>query len=440
MNEFSSSCCFIVNFKINSQENKVTTQLAQLLRIARMKKLIISLILIPTLGFSQGFQVNFQGQAKQGMGGAGSAYAQDAAILFFNPGGAAFQHGNEISVGITPTFSKITFLEDNTNITANTNSPMGTPFTAYGLFELKEESRLKLGLAIYTPFGSTVQWEDEWVGRFAITRLQLLSIFVQPTVSFRITDKIGLGAGFVYSYGKVNLQKDLPLQDANGDYGKAELSGTGNGFGFNVGLYVQATKHINFGVTYRSQVDMRLKQGNADFTVPSGLEENFPDGPFTSSIPLPSVFTLAMAVKPNDKLTIAIDGNYVGWNAYDTLAFDYENNTSSLQDTKSARNYVSSISTRLGGEYKVTEKITARLGFAYAISPVQSGYVTPETPDNNRINYTGGVGYKLNEKFIFNASFLFTQVKRKDTNLETGLSGQFKTHVFAPGFAITYKL
>ena len=185
---------------------------------------------------------------------------------------------------------------------------------------------------------------------------------------------------------------------------------------------------------------MKLSKGNADFTVPESLNDKFPDGPFTSSIPLPSVFTFALAVKPSEKLSIALDANYVDWKAYDTLAFDYETNTSSLVDTKSARNYESTISVRLGAQYKVTPKITARLGLAYAISPVQNGYVTPETPDNNRLNYTAGVGYIINDKLNLDASFLFTQVKREDTNLETNLSGQFKTLVFAPGFAVTYKL
>lgn len=396
--------------------------------------------LIPCLGFSQGFQVNFQGQAQQGMGGAGAALPQDAASLFFNPGASSFKNGNEISIGVTPTISKGTFLEDNTNEVAHTTSPVGTPFTAYGLFEVKKDSKLKLGLGIYTPFGSTVEWEDGWSGRFALTRLQLLSIFFQPTVSYRITKKIGIGAGFVYSYGKVNLQRDLPLQDASGEYGHAELSGTGNGFGFNVGAYFEPTRHLNFAITYRSKVNMKLAKGNADFTVPESLTENFPDGSFNSSIPLPSVFTFALGVKATEKLAIALDANYVNWKVYDTLAFDYENNTSSLTDTKSARNYESTISVRLGAQYKFNPKITARLGLAYAISPVQNGYVTPETPDNNRLNYTCGIGYNIIEKLSLDASFLFTQVKREDTNLETNLSGQFKTFVFAPGLAITYKL
>ena len=405
-----------------------------------MYRKLTLIFLFPFIGFSQGFQVNFQGQAQQGMGGAGAALPQDAAVLFFNPGAASFHNSNEISVGMTPTISKGTFLEHNTNEVAHTTSPVGTPFTAYGLFQIKEDSKLKLGMAVYTPFGSTVEWEDGWSGRFALTRLKLLSIFFQPTISYRITKKIGIGAGFVYSYGKVNLQKDLPLQDTEGNYGHAELEGSGNGFGFNVGLYVEPTKHLNFAITYRSKVNMKLSKGNADFTVPESLNDKFPDGPFTSSIPLPSVFTFALAVKPNEKLTIALDANYVEWKAYDTLAFDYETNTSSLVDTKSARNYESTIAVRLGGQYKVTPQITARLGLAYAISPVQNGYVTPETPDNNRLNYTAGIGYIINDKINLDASFLFTQVKREDTNLETKLSGQFKTLVFAPGFAVTYKL
>ncbi len=405
-----------------------------------MYKLFTLALLLPFIGFNQGFQVNFQGQQQQGMGGAGAALPQDAAILFFNPGAACFHHSNEISVAVTPVISKGTFLEDNTNETAHTTSPVGTPFSAYGLFQIKEESKLKLGMAIYTPFGSTVEWEDGWTGRFALTRLKLLSIFFQPTVSYRLTKKLGIGAGFVYSYGNVNLQKDLPLQDAEGNYGHAELSGSGNGFGYNVGLYFEPTRHLNFAITYRSQVNMKLKNGEADFTVPESLNDKFPDGKFTSSIPLPSVFTFALGIKPSEKLAIALDANYVNWKAYDTLAFDYENNTSSLLDTKSARNYEGSIAVRLGAQYKFTPQITARLGLAYAISPVQKGYVTPETPDNNRLNYTCGIGYSISDKLVLDASFLFTQVKREDTNLETNLSGKFKTLVFAPGLAVTYKL
>ncbi len=405
-----------------------------------MLRLIIIILLLPITSFGQGYQVNLQGQVQQGMGGAGTALMQDASALFFNPAGAAFVHKSEITGSFTPTFAKGQFTEHLTNATAETTSPMGTPFSVYGLFQLKDSSKLKLGMAIYTPFGSTVEWQDAWVGRFALTRLALKSIFFQPTVSYRLSDKIAIGAGFVYSYGSVNLRKDIPLQGQNGIYATAELAGTGHSFGYNVGVYFEPAKYLNLGLTYRSQVNMAISNGTATFTVPASVEDKFPSGSFASSLPLPQVLTLGFGIKPSDNLAFALDVNYVGWNAYDTLAFDYDLNTESLEDTKSARKYENTLAFRVGAQYKLTPILAARLGMAYTLTPVQDGYVTPETPDANRINYTAGLTYDLNEHLNFDFSILYTQVKREDTNLETGLSGNFRTRVIAPGISVSYKL
>jgi len=129
----------------------------------------------------------------------------------------------------------------------------------------------------------------------------------------------------------------------------------------------------------------------------------------------------------------------VGWKAYDTLAFDYAENTASLIDTKSARAYENIFSFRLGGQYLLSDRVALRLGTAYGITPVQNGYVTPETPDVNRINYTAGIGYQFGKHLKIDASFLFTHLERTDTNIETNLSGTFKTNVIAPGISIAYK-
>lgn len=393
----------------------------------------------PLAANAQGYQVNLQGQVQQGMGGAGTAYMQDAAALFFNPGGASFVPGNSVNIGVSPTFAKGEFLDKNTNQTARTNSPVSTPFAAYGMFSIKDSSKLKLGLAVYTPFGSTVEWEEGWMGRYALTHLQLQSIFFQPTVSYKITDKIGLGAGFVYSYGKVNLQKDIPVKSTAGADGHAELSGKANGYGFNAGIYFKPVEKFSIGLTYRSQVNMKVKSGDATFTVPASLSTNFPNGKFTAELPLPQVATLGLGYAVTSKFNLALDVNYVGWKVYDTLAFDYENNTASLADTKSARMYKNTFAFRFGGEYKVIEALALRLGIAYGISPVQDGYLTPETPDANRVIYTAGIGYTIKNKFGVNASFYFSSLKREDTNLETNLSGTYKTNVCVPGISLFYK-
>jgi len=395
--------------------------------------------ILPFQSISQGFQVNFQGQKQQGMGLAGTALYQDGSSLFYNPGSVAFSNENSVNIGFTPVFANLLYVDSTTLNGYRTNNPMGTPFHAYGLFQLKDSSALKLGLAVYTPFGSTVQWEDAWIGRFAITRLSLSAIFIQPTVSYRINDRIGIGGGFIASTGSVTLQRDLPVQFDNGDYANATLSGSAFGLGFNLGVQFNATDKLSIGLTYRSQINMKVSDGEAQFNVPESLEANFPDGMFSSSLPLPSVLTVGLAYKFNKKLTAVLDVNYVGWKAYDTLAFDYADNTASLQDTKSARSYKNVFAFRGGVSFGITDAFILRAGGGYGLTPVQSGYATPETPDANRLYGTFGLGYQIDKRLTVDASLFYTQVQRAETNLETNLSGTFFTKAIALGISIIYK-
>ena len=389
--------------------------------------------------FQQGFQVNLQGQKQQAMGSAGSALSQDAATLFYNPGGAAFIRKNNIVGGISTTLSKSVFMDANTNSISRTNSPVGTPFFLYSIFSPKDTlSKLKFGLAVYTPFGSGIKWEDGWTGRFALTSIKLFSVFIQPTVAYRINEKLSAGAGLVYANGAVTLQKDIPVIDSAGNYGKAKLNGSANGFGFNAGVFYKLNPHLNIALSYRSGVKMKVNNGAAEFNVPSSLNVNFPDGPFTSALPLPSVSTFGIAYQANDKYGIALDVNYVGWSVYKALEFDYESNTASLKDTRSERNYKNTFAFRLGGQYKSNENTTWRIGLSYVITPVQNGYVTPETPDATRLNIAGGASKMIYKNLGVDLSFTYQQLQRKDKNLETNLEGTFKTFVYIPGVAVNY--
>jgi long-chain fatty acid transport protein len=404
-----------------------------------MKKILFILtFLSPMLAYSQGFQVNLQGQKQQSMGGAGTGLAIDEASVFFNPGAVSHLEKNGASLGVSPTFSNSTFQSSNNQSQATTNSPVSAPFTGYAAFGMKE-SKFKFGLGVYTPFGSTIQWQDGWSGRFILNKLQLFSVFIQPTVSYKINDKIGIGAGFVYGLGSINLTKDLPVTDSQGNYGSAQLKGSANGVGFNAGIYLKPTEKLSIGLTYRSQVNMKVNKGTATFNVPSSLSSSFPNGGFTSTLPLPQVISIGIGFTPTEKLLIAADVNFIGWASYKTLEFDYDHTTSSLQNTVSQRNYKNTFSYRLGAQYKVTDDFRVRIGGAYEMTPVQSGYVTPEVPDANRINLTAGLGYTLAKKLTIDASFTFVNFqKRTDTNTESNFSGTYKTYIAIPGLSLSY--
>ncbi|MFN5460448.1 MAG: OmpP1/FadL family transporter [Bacteroidota bacterium] len=406
-----------------------------------MKRFFCNLffVILPTLLFQQGFQVNLQGQKQQAMGSAGSALPQDAATLFYNPSGASFINKNKVLAGVSTTFGKSVFLDANTNDTFRTNSPVGTPFFLYALLSPKDTSnKFKYGLAVYTPFGSGIKWEDGWTGRFALTSIKLFSVFIQPTVSYRVNEKLSFGGGLVYADGAVTLQKDIPVLNAEGNYASAKLNGNANGLGYNLGVSYKLSSEFQIALSYRSGVKMKVKNGTAEFNVPSSLEVNFPNGSFTSSLPLPSVSTLGFAYKASNKYAVALDINYVGWSAYKALEFDYEKNTSSLKDTRSERNYKNTFAFRLGGQYLPDEKTVFRLGVSYVITPVPSGYVTPETPDASRLNIAGGISKTITKNLQADFSFTFQQLQRSDKNLETNLEGTYKTFVYIPGIGIQY--
>ena len=399
--------------------------------------LLVVLLSLPFLSRAQGFQVNLQGQKQQGMGGAGSALMQDGAAVFFNPGGVSFLKENSINVGANAVIANSAFLDSDNHSFARTVSPVATPFAAYAVWG-PDSSKLKFGLGAYTPFGSIVTWENGWTGRFALTSLKLQAIFIQPTVSYKVCDKLGIGAGFVIANGDVELKQDLPTLDVNGNYGKADLKGKASAYGYNAGIYYKPTDKLSFAVAYRSQINMKVKDGTATFTVPPSLVSNFPSGSFSASLALPSVVTLGAAYVINDKLSLALDINYIGWKCYDTLAFDYKTNTSSLQDTKLPRCYKNTFAFRYGAQYHITDKITARAGMGISLTPIKDGYVTPELPDANRLNLMAGLSYKIAKCFAVDASYTFEHFTRKDNNIALGLNGTYKTYISAIGLSLIY--
>ncbi len=419
----------------------------------RLKLLIAVLMSLPLLQKAQGFQVNLQGQKQQAMGGAGSALIQDGAAVFFNPGGVSFLKENSVNVGANAVFANSAFLDSDNNSFARTTSPVATPFAAYAVFGLKDScslkciksakclnflKKIKLGLGAYTPFGSIVTWQDGWTGRFGLTSLKLQTIFIQPTISYKVCDKLGIGAGFVFANGDVELKQDVPLINASGNYGKADLKGKATAYGYNAGIYFKPTDKLSFALTYRSQINMKVKNGTATFTVPPSLGTNLPSGPFSASLALPSVYTFGAAYVVNQKLSLALDVNYIGWKCYDTLAFDYKNNTPTLPDTKLPRNYKNTFAFRYGAQYQLTDKIIVRAGMSISRTPIKDGFVTPELPDANRLNYMAGFGYKIGKRFIVDASYTFEHFTRKDNNIALKLNGTYKTYISAVGLSVIY--
>ncbi|MBI3503168.1 MAG: outer membrane protein transport protein [Bacteroidetes bacterium] len=388
-----------------------------------------------------GFQVNLQGQKQMGMGHTGTGLLLDGASLFFNPGSTAFLDSVRlVQIGASFIIPRTEYLEAYPGIyTAEMVHHTGTPFSIYAAGKIKNSSKLTLGLAVYTPFGSHEEWPKDWKGQFLLREIDLKAIFIQPTASYKINDKLGIGFGVAYVEGDFSLQQGIPVQDSTGTYGTATLHGSANSWGFNGGIYFKPTAKFSVGLDYRSSVKIKMKNGDANFTVASALADSFPPTTFNTTLTLPSTTTIGFGYIVNEKLKTALDINYIAWHVYDTLAFDFTNNTTLLKDVHSPRMYKNTFIIRGGVQYKMNGNIFLRGGIYFDKTPVQSGYLTPETPDANRLGVTAGLSWKANAHFNFDVSFLYIEgMKRTDTNIETQFSGTYKARAVAPGFAIEY--
>jgi long-chain fatty acid transport protein len=403
------------------------------------KLLLLAFALIPALSYAQGFQVNLEGQKQIGMGHTGTGVLQDGAAVFFNPGAVVALPDNYIQAGISPLVFQSVFNPSGSNAQFHTANKVATPFNFYAAIGPKS-SWWKAGLAIYTPFGGLTDWGNNWQGKYALESLDLKAFYFQPTISVKVTNMISVGAGFVYNRGTVDLTQAIPLSNSSGQDGQAEVKGSGNGYGFNAGVYFKPSDKFTAGLTYRSKVNTTINNGKALFDVPTSLQSSFPQpNTFNSALPLPATTSLGLGFYPTKKLTLAFDFNYVNWDVYKQLVFDYAKNTPALQDTYSQRNYKNAFTLRAGAQYKTDSKFDLRAGGGYASTAVKDGYVTPEAPDANRIYLTGGLGYHANNHIDLDLSFEYEHLMaRTQTNIQTQLSGTFKTNVYIPGISLAY--
>lgn len=376
------------------------------------------------------------------MGHTGVGLPSDASTIHFNAGALSFLKSQySFSLGSSLIFPRVTYLEPAPgNYTEQTVHNIGTPISFYFAGKVNKVEGLSLGIGVYNPYGSKQQWPDNWIGQFLIREIDLKTFFVQPTASYKINEKIGIGAGFIYAFGSFGLKKGIPAQDMTETYGDGNLSGKASGIGYNAAIYFQPDSTWSFGLTYRSAVKTSVDNGTATFNVASSLEQYFPTTTFSTQLKLPQVISFGAGFT-HQQFRLALDVNYVGWNSYDSLVIDFADNTEKLEDIHSARKYENSFIFRLGGEYTLKDAYTFRLGMYYDMTPVQDGYLTPETPDVDKLGITSGFSYHISEKIHLDLSFLFIEGKKRyDENLETEFAGTYKSRAFIPGFGLSFFL
>lgn len=423
-----------------------------------MKKLLSLTLtaLAASTVFAGGYRVSLQGQKQLAMGHTGVAVVNSAEVLFFNPAGMSFLKDRfNVSVGANALVARTAFQNGVYNQRAETEN-VGTPFSVYASYRITDW--LSAGLAVYTPYGSAVEWDQDWEGSHLVNNIDLQAIYIQPSISLKVNEYFSAGGGPIFVTGNVNFNRNLgrSLTDEQGNRTDVTIDkGSVTAWGWTAGFMFNPTDDLRIGFNYRSEITMEARNGDATFNdVPAFLANNATPGAttlgntrFDADLPLPAEYTLGASYEVNDKLLFAFDYNRALWGVYDALVVNFEPSpTSNVPQSVNPRNYKDSSTYRFGVQYKATEKFVFRAGYYIDESPVQDGYFAPETPRNDSMGYTGGLTYQVNAKLGIDVSFLYLHFDETTNSYDyynedgtnTSFGGTYKSTVFSPGLGLSY--
>ncbi|MDC8106161.1 MULTISPECIES: OmpP1/FadL family transporter [Chryseobacterium] len=408
-----------------------------------MKKILVSTALLAgVLSYAGGFRVSLQGVKQLAMAHT-SAHAEDASVAFFNPAGMSFIPSKlSIVAGGFGASNKVTFQNLNTLQSTETDNPLGTPI--YAAIAYKPLENLSVGFSFSTPFGSTIQWPNDWEGREMVQKLELKSFYFQPMVSVKLAPWLAFGASYIYARGKVDWDKAITQFGGEVNINDEKASGHGYGFGF----YFRPEEKLDVSIAYRSPVDMKAKNGTATFKFPSqsiysllGLGANGQDG-FSATLPLVEEYTIGLTYKITPKWLVSADFNYHGWERYSKLTLDFANapigNQADPTVLVAPKNFRNSKTFRLGTQYAFSDMIFGRLGAYYDESPYSDNNFIAETPSFNTYVVTGGVGFKLKQFGVDIAGGYAMPQARDVNNANLGFYGQAKARAFYFGLGLSY--
>ncbi|MDR2234623.1 MAG: outer membrane protein transport protein [Chryseobacterium sp.] len=410
-----------------------------------MKKILVSTALLAgVLAYAGGFRVSLQGVKQLAMAHT-SAHAEDASVAFFNPAGMSFIPSKlSIVAGGFGASNKVTFQNVNTLQSTETDNPLGTPI--YAAVAYKPIENLSVGFSFSTPFGSTIQWPEDWEGREMVQKMELKSYYFQPMVSVKMAPWLSFGASYIYAKGKVDWDKAVTQFGGTLNINDEKASGHGYGFGF----YFRPDPKLDISVAYRAPIDMKAKKGTATFKFPTataysllGINAATGQDKFTATLPLVEEYTIGLTYKITPKWLVSADFNYHGWERYSKLTLDFENARVASANADptiltNPKNFKNSKTFRLGTQYAFSDMIFGRLGAYYDEAPYSDQNFIPETPSFNTYVITGGVGFKLKQFGIDIAGGYAMPQYRDVENANQGFYGQAKAKAFYFGLGLSY--
>ena len=182
----------------------------------------------PLTAQAGGFALNEQSVSGLGVAFAGgAAQASDASTIFFNPAGIALLNQGEFLLGTEFVIPQANFVNDGSRYklpnTPFNNLPISggnggdggvfhvlpNIYLSQPVFRSPQYGDLSVGIGLSVPFGLETDYSPGWVGRYMALRTKLTTFDIQPTIAYRLFDRLSFGASLDIQYASARLTEAI---------------------------------------------------------------------------------------------------------------------------------------------------------------------------------------------------------------------------------------
>src|SRR6266487_1417356 len=365
-------------------------------------------------------------QSASGLGNSyagAAAAAEDASTIFYNPAGMSLLPGGmQVSAGLALINLSAKFSDSGSSpSTVPAPRPLGNNGGDAGdlsavpnlYFAMDVAKDLKFGVGVSAPFGLKTEYDPTWAGRFQAIKSDIKTINVNPSVSYKLDDKISFGFGLNYQQIDAELTREV-TPAAPGVTVRVE--GKDTSYGFNLGAMFRMTPDTTLGVSYRSSIKYEV-EGTVAFSGAIGQ----PDGNVSLDIKMPDSTSFALKHRINPSWTLLADATRTGWAKIKDLTIVRD---TGVQLESTPENFKNTWRVGVGAVYRYDDAWSIKTGLAYDQTPVNDTDRTARLPDQNRMWLSFGGQYKLSKDGTLDFGYAHLFIKDATINQNPGTAIQ----------------
>jgi long-chain fatty acid transport protein len=320
-----------------------------------------------------------------------AAIASDASTSFLNPAGMTRLAGTQVLAGGQLDLLSTRFRADAaTTISGGNGGNGGGAFLVPSFYVSRSiNSRVSFGFSLNSPFGLGLRFDDGWVGRYAMQQIRLAVVEASPSVGYRASSWLSVGAGLSLERASLSQRTAVPnlFEPALGD-GQLDVRLHAWGTGFRVGALLEAGRRTKIGVTYRSEADFSLAGAVTPANIGPAMAAVLPRLP-SSGVPLalPRGANVSFYREWNRTLALLADAGWTNWRTFGRQQSQAPDGSTVVTD----RHWRDTWHTGVGLRWRVNGRTTLHTGASYDSAPVSDWNRTPDLPVDRQWRFAAGV-------------------------------------------------